>query len=106
MTLLSGQTATAGRIGGPAYKVSTAPAHESVFYSVSFAAGAPGVVTVVGSGNTSLELYVYDADGHVVVGKGSSDEKTAVVNVYRTGLFRIEVRNIGPSMNSFVLRTN
>jgi hypothetical protein len=53
-----------------------------------------------------LILYVYDADGHVTIGAGSWDRKTANLNVYRAGVFRVEVRNLGASNDTFMLTTN
>jgi hypothetical protein len=100
------QWAEAGRLGGPASDSGTVAANQSVFFDVAFAAGEPAIVTVVGSGNSTLDLFVYDADGNVTPGAGGGDRKTAVVDVYRAGTFRVEIRNLGPSMNSFVVRTN
>jgi hypothetical protein len=103
--VLANPTVMAGRIGGPLSTVSTAPGGTSVFYDVSFAEG-PAIVTIRGDGNSLLILYVYDADGHVTIGAGSWDRKTANLNVYRAGVFRVEVRNLGASNDTFMLTTN
>lgn len=73
---------------------------------MTFVAGERAVITVAGNGNTNLDLLVYDADGHIIVGEGLYDRKTARVDVYRTGSFRIEVRNLGLMDNAALLMTN
>jgi hypothetical protein len=82
------------------------PARQSAIYDMQFAAGEQAVVTVAGNGVTNLELFVYDADGHIIVGDGRYDRKTARLDVYRTGSFRVEVRNLGPMDNTVLLITN
>jgi hypothetical protein len=103
---LSGPRAEAGRIGGPASETATVPAHQSMFFDVPLAANEFATITVVGRGNATLELYVHDADGNVTTGSGSGSGKTAVVGVYRSGMFRVEVRNIGPAMSTAVISVN
>jgi len=98
--------AFAGRVGGPLYNVSTVPGGVSVYYDVYFADGEPAVVTVVGNGNSMLSVLIYDADGHVAMGTGFLDRREAVMDVYRGGMFRVEVRNVGISDNTFTLTTN
>jgi hypothetical protein len=100
---LSNWTADAGLIGGPVSQHATVPAGESVFYDVQLRVGQT-VVTVIGNGRTILNLYVYDTDGHTIVGTGKWDRKVAVVSVYREGYFRIEVRNMaGQEANTFLI---
>src|SRR6266542_1427728 len=96
----------AGRVGGPMSSMSTAPAGASVYFDIPFIGDEPAVVTINGDGRSILHLYLYDGDGHVAVGDGSTDRKTATMNVYRTGTFRVEVRNIGNNPDNFVITTN
>ena len=104
--MLSVPSAEAGRLGGPMTETLIVPARQSVFMDMTFVAGEQTVVTVAGNGVTNLELFVYDADGHIIVGAGLYDRKTARIDVYRTGSFRVEVRNLGPIDNAALLTTN
>lgn len=98
--------AVAERIGGPMSTTATAPAYESVFFNIPFQEGRPAVVSIFGNGQTILHVLMYDADGHMALGNGSWDRKTVGMDVYRTGVFRIEVRNLGQLPNTFVIATN
>ena len=104
--MLSVPSASAGRLGGPTSETLVVPGSQSVRMDMTFVAGERAVITVAGNGTTNLDLLVYDADGHVIVGEGLYDRKTARVDVYRTGTFRVEVKNLGPSNNPVVLMTN
>jgi hypothetical protein len=104
--MLSVPSASAGRVGGPMSETIVVPARQSATYDIHFAAGEQAVITVAGNGVTNLDLFVYDADGHVIVGEGRYDRKTARLDVYRTGSFRVEVRNLGPMDNTVLLMTN
>jgi hypothetical protein len=106
LLILAEPKVTAGRIGGPMSTVATAPGGQSVFFTVSFAAGEPAIVTVVGNGRSVLNLMIYDTDGHVAIGAGGNDRKTARMDVYRAGVFRVEVRNISIYDDTFTLMTN
>jgi hypothetical protein len=105
LTLVNG-TAMAGRIGGPMSAVAAIPAGMSVYYDISFAADERAVVTINGTGNSIVHLLVYDSDGHVFIGTGGLDRKTVTIDVYRAGVFRVEVRNLGLKDNSVTLTTN
>jgi hypothetical protein len=102
---LSDQRTDAGQLGGPGSAFATVPAYQSAYFNVMFAGGERAVITLDGGSNTDLDLRVY-ADGRVVTGVGSGNRRTVVLDVYRTRPFRIEVQNRGPTMGSFVLRTN
>jgi hypothetical protein len=98
--------ADAGSITGPTSAASTAPAGTSVFYDVILLGGERTVITVIGNGRTILLLTVYDGDGHAIMGVGVWDKKIATIDVYRTGTFRIEVKNMGNVDNTFFISTN
>jgi hypothetical protein len=78
----------------------------SVFYDIPFAAGDMAVVTVNGDAPSLLYVLLYDADGHVATGVGTMDTKTVSMAVYRTGTFRVEVRNMALRDARFRLTTN
>jgi len=106
MLLQFSPAVTAGRTDGPLTTVSTVPADTSVFYDIHFAAGEPAIVTMTGSGTSMMFVMIHDFDGHVAVGRGTFDRKTASMDVYRAGVFRVEVRNVGSRNNTFTLTTN
>jgi len=99
-------TAFAGRLGGPLSTVATAPAGMSVYYDILFVEGEPAMVAISGDGRAMLFVLIYDADGHIASGGGNSDRKLVSMDVYRSGVFRVEVRNIGVRDSSFTLTTN
>jgi hypothetical protein len=103
---LYSQTADAGRLGGPASAYGTVPAGESYYFDLELNAGENTLVGITGNGQTILNLYVYDTDGHVVLGTGKWDRKVAVISVYRAGFFRIVVQNMGQVDNSFMIGVN
>ncbi len=102
----SNPMADAGRIGGAISTAATVPPYQSVYFDVPFAAGESALVSSMGNGSTNLDLFLHDSAGNVAVGTGFADRKTASMYVHRAGFFRIEVRNLGPVANSFVLSTN
>jgi len=106
MLALGGQRADAGRIGGPATDIVTVPPSQSSYFDVAFAAGSPAVVAITGGGTTNVDLFVHDADGNVTQGVGFGDRKAAAIGVYRTGYFRIEIRNNGLVPSTVAVGTN
>lgn len=108
LLVLVNTSALAGRIGGPTSIYGSVAIGKSVYYDISFKAGAQAVVTINGSNNAMIQVFMYDADGHVVMGTGLADRKvvTLAMAVYRAGVFRIEVRNLGNRDCSLLLTTN
>jgi hypothetical protein len=87
--------ARAGRIGGPLATTVNVPGGQSVYLDVPFLGGQPAIVYIGGTGRTMMNLNLYDSDGHVAAGYGRWDKKTATMNVYRSGTFRVEIINMG-----------
>jgi hypothetical protein len=104
--LAGGQEAAAGRRGGPATETVTLGPYESRTFYVPFAGGEPAVVSLGGPATTNVEMLVYDGDGNVTGTDVIRSRKVAVINVYRAGLFRVELRNIGPLRSTVRVRTN
>jgi hypothetical protein len=104
--LASGQQAAAGRLGGPAAETVTLGPFETRTFYVPFAANQPAVVALGGPATTNVEMIVYDGDGNVTGTDVVRGRKVAVINVYRAGLFRVELRNIGPMRSTVRVRTN
>jgi len=106
LVLVADSSGQAGRIGGPLSTVGAVSSTMSIFYDIRFAGGKQAVVSVAGNGSSVLELIIYDSDGHTVSGVGRGDQKTATMDVYRAGVFRVEVRNTGAAADAFTLTTN
>jgi hypothetical protein len=104
--LASGQEATGGQPGGPTTDTVTLAPFETRTFYVAFAAGEPAVVSLGGPAATNVEMTVYDGDGNVTRTDVVRGRKVAVINVYRAGLFRVELRNIGPMKSTVRVRTN
>jgi len=103
---LFSQRAQAGRVGGPMSNPFTLEAYQSVTFDVPFFAGERAIVSIAGTRSANVELLLTDGDGHVVVGTGIWDRKTAAMDVYRAGTLRIEVRNLSPVADPMILSTN
>jgi hypothetical protein len=106
---LSIPEAEAGRIGGPTTITGRIPGGTSVFYEVEFAAGEQAIVSAVGSGQSQVFVLIYDGEGNVATSNAHMNGRppaTAVMNVRRGGVFRVEVRNMGVFDTPFRLATN
>jgi hypothetical protein len=106
MVTFAAMRANAGRTGGPLSIVLTAPGATSMFYDIPFNGGERAVVSVVGDGTSALHVILYDADGHAAIGNQAGDRQTVAMDVYRAGMFRLEMRNLGTQPNVFLLTTN
>ena len=95
-----------GRSGGPLTTAVTVPAGQSVYLDIRFEAGDTAIVTIAGTGRSMMQVNIYDSDGHVAVGVGRGDRKTASMDVYRAGIFRVEITNWGIYENTATITTN
>src|SRR5689334_19047666 len=76
-------------------------------YAIPFAGGEPALVTVRGDGDTDLDLYVYDENGNLICSDTDyTDQLICSWSPRWTGMFRIEVRNLGNVYNRYQVRTN
>src|SRR5262245_19088166 len=97
----------AGRIPGPGFDNRRSEAYSSVTYDDTFRGGQMAVVSIVGDGDTDLDLFVYGRFGNLMVqGIGLTDRETVRWFPSRTGTYRIVVRNLGGVWNRYVLTTN
>ncbi len=108
LLVFTSSSVTAGRIGGPTIVNGSVAVSGSVYYDIPFAAGERAVVTIDGARDSMIQVFMYDADGHVVTGTGLADRKvvTLQMDVYRSGRFRVEIRNMGTRDGTFRLTTN
>ena len=96
-----------GAEGGPKYADSRVLANDYDIYNITFRGGESAIVTVIGDGDTDLDLYVYDNNGNLV--DSDTDYSDNCVCVWRprwTGKFRIKIVNRGNVYNHYLLRTN
>jgi len=100
------QRAEAGRVGGPVVDNVTLAPGQIISFNVQFAAGATASMAVMGNGAGNVELYIFDGDGHAIRGGGAFERRVATMNVYRTGYFRVEVRNTGAVATTLTVGTN
>lgn len=72
---------------------------------VTFRGGEPAAIWLIGAGETNLDLVVFDEHGNAVCRRtGASDREQCFFHPRWTGVFRIEVRNLGAAANGYTLR--
>jgi hypothetical protein len=99
--------AFAGRRGGPADTQTSVDAYSSDRYTITFRGGETAMIVVEGDGDTDLDLYVYDENGHLVdCDTDATDFCVAVWNPRWTGVFHVVIRNLGSVYNVYYLETN
>lgn len=96
-----------GASGGPKYANSRVEAHDYDLYNVTFRSGETAIVTVIGDGDTDLDLYVYDSNGNLIDSDNDYTDNCVCTWTPRwTGNFRIKIVNRGNVYNRYILRTN
>ena len=96
--------AIAGPVGGPKYDVHCVTAYSTDTFYVTFRGYEDAAVLISGDGGTDLDLFVYDANGNLIsADTDGSDDCVVRFMPYRTGTFRIEVRNLGCVYNRYAI---
>lgn len=73
-------------------------------HTMHFRAGERATIRINGQGNTDLDLFVFDpSDNEVARDISTDDNETVSFTVRTTGNYRIEVRNLGDSENTYTL---
>lgn len=76
-------------------------------YAISFYGGEVARIAVVGDGDTDVDLYVYDENGHLIAKDDDRTAECVVEFVPRwTGPFRVRVVNNGYVYSNYILMTN
>jgi hypothetical protein len=76
-------------------------------YEIGFSGGEMAEVSVIGDGESDLDLYVYDMDRVLVASsKDGSDRCYASWKPAKPGMYIIEVHNLGKVYNKYEIRTN
>ena len=82
-------------------------AKETDRYSHTFRAHETAIVTVSGDGDTDLDLYIYDENGHLIASDDDLSDDCVVTWTPRwTGAFTIKVVNRGRVSNVYTRETN
>jgi hypothetical protein len=107
-TGLGAQVAAAtGTVGGPIEHYDQVEAYSTDAYELRFQAGQPAAIDVIGDGDTDLDCFVYDANGHLIDwDEGVTDQCMLRWSPAWTGAFHLHIRNRGQVYNGYVLRTN
>ena len=97
-------TTTRGAVGGPRSARDIIVGRDTHTYSVQLRGGELTDITLIGSGVSDLDLYLYDANGNYIIGdEGYDDFGLVWIVPPRTGTYRIVVRNLGNNNNRYDL---
>jgi hypothetical protein len=96
-----------GRDGGPGHADTRVEAHSTDVFHIDFVGRELATISVVGDGDTDLDLFVYDENGNLIAFDDDLTDRCYVSFRPRwTGTFRVEVRNLGGVYNRYHLQTN
>lgn len=96
-----------GDVTGPNYhKDAIMPQHIDI-YEVVFEGGETAQVVVNGDGDTDLDLFITDENGHDICSDADpTDIMICEFTPKWTGQFTIKIKNLGSVYNAYTLRTN
>lgn len=96
-----------GRVGGSGQNFSSVAGNGVDTYQVNFIEGQLAEIAVKGDGDTDLDLYVYDSNGHLIAQDADYTDRCYVSWVPAwTGRFTVKVVNRGPVYNRYGMITN
>jgi len=99
--------ASRGAVGGPKSGRYRVWGRCKNAFVVRFRGARLARVSIAGSGNTDLDLYVYDENGHLIgVDRRAGDRGYVSFCPRWTGNFRIEIHNLGHYTNIYSVWTN
>lgn len=99
--------ACAGRVPMPGSNNTCVGPYGNVTYFETFSGGQLAMITLDGDGSTDLDIFVYDERNNLITfGIGPTDHEFVSFTPLWTGVFRIEVRNLGARTNCFQMSTN
>jgi hypothetical protein len=108
--LLIDETSTMGSAvvaGQPKTHQDTVQPGTTDVYSVVFSGGQLAEAGIAGDGSSDLDLLVYDENDHLVCrSTGSTDREYCRWWPRWTGLFRVEIQNLGAAANLYRVATN
>ena len=94
--------ASAHPAGGSKVGFHRVEAYSTDVFNVKFHADESATVAISGDGDTDLDLYVYDDNGNLI-GADTDESDDCIVRFHPrwSGMFRIEVRNLGRVWNNY-----
>lgn len=96
-----------GAVNGPRSGVTDVLANATDVFRITFRGGEPAIVAISGDGDTDLDLIVYDEYGNrICVADGPTDDEMCRWTPRFTGVFRVEVRNLGRVYNRYRIAHN
>ena len=99
--------ATRGRVGGPGERYSYVYGNSNDIYDINFISGQLAEIALNGDGDTDLDLYVFDSNGHLIAKDDDYTDRCYVSWVPAwTGRFTVKIVNRGPIVNNYRLLTN
>jgi hypothetical protein len=94
--------ASAAPRGGAGCQMETVRAHSTDTFNVTFYASQLAGVTVIGDGDTDLDVYIYDEFGNLIGSDTDHSDNCVVMWTPRwTGRFAIKVVNRGSVYNRY-----
>jgi hypothetical protein len=82
-------------------------AYDTDAYEIRFVGGQAARIVVDGDGDTDLDCRVFDRSGRLVASDTDAPDYCILDWVsQRTGVFRLEIQNLGSVYNEYVVRTN
>ncbi|WP_147393930.1 MULTISPECIES: hypothetical protein [Alcanivorax] len=76
-------------------------------YDITFTGGRQAEILIRGDGDTDLDLFVFDENGNAICSDTMRDDRPYCAwNPRWTGEFQVQVKNLGPVYNNYVLLTN
>ena len=102
-----GDATMKGRVGGPASTIDRVLAGATDTWRIRFRGNELAQVSVIGDGDTDLDLYVYDENGNLICRDIDGTDQTYCSWFPRwAGSFTIKVENLGGMYNQYRLVTN
>lgn len=96
-----------GRIGGPGRITTIVGAYDTDAYRITFSGGNTARITLIGDGDTDLDLFVYDSAGNRVASDiGPTDTAVITFTPRATATYTVRVINLGRVYNRYTLTTN
>jgi len=95
-----------GREGGPLVRTTDIQAGLHDFWAIKYGGGEPAAVAISHDGDADLDVFVRDESGNTVCATRAGGGETCRWMPKWTGLFRIEVRNIGVVSTRYRIITN
>ena len=103
----SSMAGSRGNARGPQYSTDSVLAYGTDVYRIAFQGGRLAEVLLSGDRDTDLDLFVYDEYGNEVCSDTSfDDQEQCSWRPLWTGVFTIEIENLGSVYNVYTLMTN